>query len=149
MPGMASSSSTEVKAPSSTPSPVDELDAIPGIGLVDRGEGAVLLAIVDDLLGRDRADSRERVELSERGGAQVHRSGCRARRSTPGIGGTRARLLRGNHDLLAVDDRRSKVHELRVGTRSRPARTPHGVRYARSEPQAIEPRSPNRSDSRA
>src|SRR5213596_470886 len=47
-------------------------DTRDGIELVDRAEGAVLLPVVDDLLGGDRPDYRQGVELLERGAVQMH-----------------------------------------------------------------------------
>ena len=50
------------------------------VELVDAPEAAVLLAVVEDLLGGGRADAVERVELLERRGVEVDRRRLRAPR---------------------------------------------------------------------
>lgn len=41
--------------------------------LIDRGERTVLGSVVEDALGQHRAYARERVELVDGGGVEVHR----------------------------------------------------------------------------
>src|SRR5262249_51817141 len=46
-------------------------DAADLVELVDRGESAVLLAVVDDALGQHRPDAGQRLQLLERGRVQI------------------------------------------------------------------------------
>src|SRR5262249_57081331 len=90
------------------------------IELVDRGKGAVLLAVVEDLLGRDRADARQRIELLEGCGAELNRA---ARRNARRSAGSRRRRRRSGRptlrtdDLPAVRERSGQVDEREVSLR--------------------------------
>ena len=87
-----------------------------------RTEAAVLLAVVEDLLGGGRTDAVERVELLERGGVEVDRAGRRA----PGAAGrwrwSSARRLRArrDEDLAAVLELGGAVDRLRSARRVAP-----------------------------
>jgi hypothetical protein len=114
-----------------------------GVELLHGSERTVLLPVVEDLLRRHGPDTRERIELLERGGVQMHRparrAGCaRARRDR--------RPASRNDDLLTVGDRSREVDELDLCLRRDAACARECVRDARPARQAIEPRATNGPD---
>src|SRR5215211_891958 len=121
-------------------------DAGDGVEVVDRAEGAVLLAVMDDLLCRYRPDSRELVELLDGRGVQVNRP-CRRRLLT---GARRPRLRRSNafrdDDLRPVRDRRGEVDEAQIGASGRSPGTAQRIRDPRPVGESVEPRAPDGAD---
>ena len=110
-------------------------DARNRVELVQRRECAVLLAVVEDLLGRDRPHPRQRVELLE--SCDVEVDGPLGRRAGAGLP---ARRLERDDDLEPVRKRRREVHQREIGTASRPARARDGISDPRSVPKAVQPR---------
>src|SRR5439155_20703165 len=91
-------------------------DSRNGVELVDRLEGPVFVAVIEDLLRRNRADPGQRVELLERRRVQMNgawrrraQRGRRTRGPTPASSG--------NDHLLSVRNRGSEVDELEVSLR--------------------------------
>jgi hypothetical protein len=90
----------------------------------------VLLAVVEDLLGRHRPHAWQLVELLDGRGVQMDRAGRRSRRPS----GRRAsrRSLDRHNDLCAVGERRREVDEREIGLARRPARARNRVGHARA-----------------
>jgi hypothetical protein len=144
------------------PSDIDELRErlealLPDPGdlaeLPDRRERTVLLAVVDDPLGGDRADTRQGLEVRRRRVVQVDRAvGADAGRSgaagTPAAGGSldvgapdRIGRRRRHVDLLAVDERPGEVEPVEPGVREGASRGGEGVTDTRPTGQPVHPRS--------
>ena len=100
--------------------------------LGDRVERPVLLAVVEDLLRRDRPDSRQVLELLERRGVQVERRGRRRARRGRGRRDDAGRTASRHDDLLAVGDGSGEIDraELRLG--ASPRRRPRSRRRSSS-----------------
>src|SRR4029453_6721255 len=85
-------------------------DAADLVELVDGGDPAVLLAVVEDVLRGNRPDSLDRVELLERGGTGADRA------LVGGAAGRRGRAacpLARDDDLLSVSEHRRGGDSLR------------------------------------
>src|SRR4029077_6160660 len=106
-------------------------DAVDLVELVDRGEPAVLVAELDDLLGGDRPDPLDAVKLLDRGAAKADWAGLASRRRARcrGAGAT-------DHHLLAVAETRRQVDRVLVGAAGESTGSPDRVRPtgARREP---------------
>ena len=115
--------------------------------VLDGPEAAVLLAPVEDLLGRRRPDALELVELLDRRRVQAdgpgHGTRCRGDRFRCGRG-TAARHACGHDHLLPVRDLRRQVHALQVGPCRRAARAPDRRVQPRPRRDPVDARAPHR-----
>src|SRR5207247_1999870 len=84
-----------------------------GVELVDGAEAAVLFPVVEDLLRRHGADSRERVELFERRAVQMD-GPARGRSAGAAGGGDPCASTPGNDDLLPVRNSSGEIDELQL-----------------------------------
>jgi len=105
----------------------------------------VLLAVVEDLLGRYRPDSGQRVELFHGRDVQMDGPGGHRAGSLTASCGRRRGANRNDH-LRPVCKRRSEIDQREVGAPGRSAGTRDGVRDTRPLREAVETGPPDGSD---